>query len=314
MSRLSIALPDPAVVTPARDGRGLTLALLAANGSFIAGIYAFAKLAAEAGVRPLGVLAWQMLAAAVVLAAIAAARGEWPTWTRANVRYAGIAGVLGITGPNLVSFTVLAHLPAGLVGVITALSPLFTYALAVALRLEALRPLRAAGIALGLAGVLAIVLPRGALPTPDALPWALLAIAAPALLAGGNVYRSVAWPAGLTPLGAAALLLALQALALVPAAMLAGDFVVPGGLPAHGDLALAGAAALTVAFYLGAFELQKRGGPVVVGQLGYVITVASLAIGALVFGERPTAATLAGVAVVFAGVMLVNRRPTGDST
>ena len=313
------ALTAAPTLDPAQQDRAITLALLLANGTFIAGIYAFAKITAGAGIPVLGTLAWQMLFAAAVIAVVAAARGEWPQWNATNLRYAALAGALGITGPNLVSFTALAHLPAGLVGVITALSPLFTYAIAVALRLEPVLPHRALGIALGMAGVLGIVLPRGALPTPEALPWALLAMAAPLLLAGGNVYRSVAWPAGLKPLGAAALLLLLQAIVLVPLALVTDTFVAPRALLGAGDVALLGAGVLTVAFYLGAFELQKRGGPVVVGQLGYVITVASLAIGALAFGERPSPFTLLAVAVVFAGVMLVNRKPavaptTGAST
>lgn len=308
-SAASRALGALAPAGHARPNGLLTPALLAVNGTLIAGIYAFAKVAGTHGIAALGVLAWQVLFAAIVMMAVVALRGELPRLTGANLRYAGVAGLLGITGPNLVTFAALAHLPAGLIGVITALSPLFTYALALMLRVERPSALRAAGVVLGLAGVLAIVLPRGALPTPDALPWALLAIAAPLLLAGGNVFRSLAWPRDLKPMSAAALLLVLQALLLVPAAVAMGQFEAPRALLRQQDVALLGAGALTAAFYLGAFELQKRGGPVVVGQLGYVITIASLAIGMLAFGERYPAGTFVAVAVVLAGVALVNRRP-----
>jgi drug/metabolite transporter (DMT)-like permease len=287
----------------------VTPGLLVTNGSLIAGIYACAKVAAEHGVSSLGMLSWQLLFAAAVMVLVVAVRREWPRLTGANLRYAGVAGVLGITGPNLVTFAALGHLPAGLIGVLTALSPLFTYTIALALRIERPNALRAAGVVLGLAGVLAIVLPRGALPTPDAMPWALFAMAAPLLLAAGNVYRTLAWPEDLKPMSAAVLLLALQALLLVPLALATGHFELPGPGTRSSDIALLAAGGLTVAFYLGAFELQKRGGPVVVGQMGYVITIASLAIGMLVFGERPAAATFAAVAVVLAGVALVNRRP-----
>lgn len=66
-------------------------------------------------------------------------------------------------------------------------------------------------------------------------------------------------------------------------------------------------------FYLGAFELQKRGGAVVAGQMGYVITVASLALSDLVFGERYPLTDILVVALVMAGGMLVNRRPRTDA-
>lgn len=285
-----------------------TPGLLVTNGTLIAGIYACAKVAGEHGVSSLGVLAWQVLFAATVLVLVIAARGERLRLTGANMRYASIAGVLGITVPNLVTFAALGHLPAGLIGVITALSPLFTYAIALGIRIERPNVLRAAGVALGLTGVLAIVLPRGALPMPNALPWALFAMAAPLFLAAGNVYRSLAWPQDLKPLSAAALLLVLQALFLVPLALASGQFELPGWSFQPSDIALFTAGGLTVGFYLGAFELQKRGGPVVVGQMGYVITIASLVIGMLAFGERPSAGNLVAVAVVLAGVALVNRR------
>jgi drug/metabolite transporter (DMT)-like permease len=282
----------------------MNTALLVLNGSLIAGIYAFAKAGTASA---LGVLAWQLLFAAAVIGAIAAWRGDWPPIDRHTLRYAAIAGVLGVSAPSLVTFCALSRVPAGFIGVIGALSPLFTYAMAVAVGMERVQRWRVAGLALGLVGVLALLLPRGALPAADALPWALAAIAGPLLLAAGNVFRTLAWPRGLAPLSAASLMLALQALVVVPVALVTGAFVLP--LPAQdpGDLALIGAGALTAIFYLGAFELQRRAGPVAVGQLGYVITVASLLIGAFAFGERIGAGMLPAVALVFAGVALVNR-------
>lgn len=282
----------------------MNLLLLGLNGSLIAGIYAFAK---AGGLAPLRLLAWQLLFAAVVVGAVAALRGQWPRPGGAALRYAAIAGTLGISAPNLLTFSALAWVPAGVIGVIGALSPLFTYLLALLLGVERPRALRAAGIVLGLVGVLGLLLPRGALPGPGALGWALLAMGGPLLLAAGNLYRSLAWPAGLAPLGAASLMLALQAAVVVPLALLAGDFGAPRGWEDPGDRALWGAGLLTAVFYLSAFELQRRAGPVVVGQLGYVITVASLAIGAAVFGERHAPLALASIVLVLGGVMLVQR-------
>jgi drug/metabolite transporter (DMT)-like permease len=279
------------------------------NGTLIAATYACAKIAGARGVSAFGVLAWQVGFAAVALAAFVSIRGEWPPLTRSNLRYAAVAGVLGITGPNLVTFTALAHVPSGLIGVITSLSALFTYVMVIALRAEPPNAVRMAGIVVGLVGVAGIVVPRGSLPSPEAMPWALLAVVAPMLLACGNVFRSIAWPHGLRPLSAAALLLVLQALVLVPAAMMRGHFYVPSSDLREEDIALLLAGILTTAFFLGAFELQKRGGPVVVGQLGYVITMASLGLGVLVFDERHSATTLAAVCVVLVGVALVNQRP-----
>jgi drug/metabolite transporter (DMT)-like permease len=295
---------------PAAASGGIPIhALLLTNGLLIAGMYACAKVATGGGVSALGILAWQVLFAALVVGVVAAIRGELPSLTRTNLRYAGVAGVLGISAPNLLTFSALSHLPAGLVGVIAALSPIFTYTIALALKVEAMRPVRAVGIGLGLVGVMAIMLPRGAVPGTDALPWALAAIAAPLLHASGNLFRSLAWPAGLKPLSAASLLLTLQALVLVPMAVALGEFELPGFSLGDVDIALLGAGALTAGLYFGSFTLQRRAGPVVVAQLGYVVTVASLVIGAVAFGERYPLITFAAVGVVLLGVTLVNRCP-----
>jgi drug/metabolite transporter (DMT)-like permease len=94
---------------------------------------------------------------------------------------------------------------------------------------------------------------------------------------------------------------------VVPLAAASGVLVLPGIQGAPGSAALWSTGAMTAAFYLGAFELQRRGGAVVTGQLGYVITLASLAIGALLLGETHPASTWIGAALAIAGVVLVLR-------
>jgi drug/metabolite transporter (DMT)-like permease len=282
----------------------MTTLLLLLNGSLMAGIYAFAKAGTTSA---LGVLAWQLLFSAAAITAVAWWRGEQAPWTRVTLRYAAIAGTLGMSAPSLVTFCALARVPAGFIGVIGALAPVFTYAMALALRIEPLRGLRAVGIVLGLVGVLGLLLPAGAVPGGASLTWALAALASPLFLAVGNLFRSLAWPKGLAPLGAASLMLSLQASVIVPLALATGHFEWPLPVGGLGDFTLLAGGLLTTIFYLGAFELQRRAGPVVVGQLGYVITAASLLIGAIVFGERyPLTAWLA-MATVVGGLALVNR-------
>lgn len=284
----------------------MSLLLLLLNGSLIAGIYILAKLVRADGLSPFAVLAWQLLIAAPAVTAVAALAGRLPTLNRSSVRYAAVAGALGISAPNVITFTALAHIPAGVVGVIGALSPLFTYLIALAMRVERLRRWGLVGVLLGLAGTLALVLPRSDGIDGHMLPWALLAVAGPLFLAAGNLFRSLAWPPGLHPLSAASLMLMIQALVLVPAALLSGHLAVPASLGVDTQLALLGAGLLTTLFYLTAFELQRIAGPVVVGQLGYVITLATLALGVLIFGERHGLATVAAMLTVLAGIALLH--------
>jgi drug/metabolite transporter (DMT)-like permease len=59
------------------------------------------------------------------------------------------------------------HLPAGVLGVLPTTSVVLTYALSVAVRLDRFDTMRVAGLAIGLAGILLILLPRASLPAPD---------------------------------------------------------------------------------------------------------------------------------------------------
>jgi drug/metabolite transporter (DMT)-like permease len=284
----------------------MSLLLLLLNGTLIAGIYVLAKLVRADGLSPLGVLVWQLLIAAPAVTGVAALAGRLPTLNRATVRYAAVAGALGISAPNVITFTALAHIPAGVVGVIGALSPLFTYLIALAMRVERVRRWGLVGVLLGLAGTLALVLPRSDGIDAHMLPWALLAVAGPLFLAAGNLFRSLAWPPDLHPLSAASLMLMIQALVLVPAALFSGHLQSLDTLAVDTRMALVAAGLLTTLFYLTAFELQRIAGPVVVGQLGYVITLATIALGVLIFGERHGIATVAAMLTVLAGIALLH--------
>lgn len=287
----------------------MATALLLFNGSLIAGLYAVGRLAAGEGIAPLGLLYWQTLSAGLVLVAATLARGERPPMSWKHLRYYAVAGLLGMTLPYLATYSALAHLPAGIVGIIGSLSAVFTYAIARVLGTEPASRVRAFGIAAGLLGVLGILLPNGALPGADATPWVLLAGTAPLALAAGNVYRSHAWPEGLPPLSAACGMLVVQAVSLAPAVALADALVLPQPALRRVDVVLLLLAALASAVYAGSFILQRLAGPVIVSQLGYVITLVTLAIGIGFFGERYSAWIWIAVACVLVGVYLVNRRP-----
>lgn len=288
-------------------GAWIAWGLLLLNGALMAGIYATARQAAQAGVPFETLLAWQVMIAAAVLALVLVVRGERAQLRPQNLRYALFSGLIGVTGPNLLIFAALAHLPTGIVGALTALSPVFTYAIAAGLRLEAPRALGIIGVLSGLLGALLIARPDPAAISAASQLWLLPALAAPLLLAAGNVYRTTAWPEGLRPRPAAALLLGLQCLIVVPVAAASSGLAVPtAGIPA-----VLGAGALMGAFYLTAFELQRRAGPVLVGQMGNVISIASLGIGALWLGETYAPLTLAGAAVIIAGVVTLTLRERG---
>ncbi|HZH28283.1 MAG TPA: DMT family transporter [Azospirillaceae bacterium] len=299
-------------VVPATQplGRLRPLALLLATGSLLGALFPLGKLAAAAGVAPLAWSLSMLLSAGVLLTVLAAAQGQAPHLTAPHLRYYASAGLLSMAMPNLILFSVMPQLGAGLSAVVYTLPPILTLVLAALIGLERPGRQRLVGIGLGFAGAALIVGPRGSLPSSDQYGWMALALTIPVFLAMGNIYRTRCWPAGASPLqlSAGAMLAGAFWIALASAATgQLGDIATLAGAPALASVQ----GALNALQFLLFMRLQKSAGPVYVSQIGYVATAVGLASGAIVFGETYSPWVWAASGLIASGVILVNfaRRP-----
>jgi ubiquinone/menaquinone biosynthesis C-methylase UbiE/drug/metabolite transporter (DMT)-like permease len=303
--------PKQSAVRSSGSGRWVPLLCLLGAGSMLGLSTDFAKLAPGAGLPPLAFLAWSLVGGTLVLALVGAVRGRLPSFGARTVEYFLVAGFLGLAAPNLIFFSAVPRVGASFVAVSLALSPLYTYAGTLLLRMERFDAWRALGVVLTLAGSLMLAVLKLSVPGVPTL-WIVATLSAPVLLAAGNIYRTLRWPPGsgsdqLAPgmLGAAALVL------LVVGAL-------PGGFGAIPDLSLAvptgDAAALflivaqAAAFamlYLLFFVLQQRGGPVYLSLLGSVAAVVGSVIAIFLLGESAPQGLLVVGALIALGVGLV---------
>lgn len=263
------------------------------------------------GIPPLGYAFWQAFAPGCVLLGVCGATGQRPGLGRRHGRYYLTAGLLGMSIPNIIFYFVIDRIPAGLMAVVVTTAPLLTYVFALALAMEAFRPLRAAGIATGFAGALFLVLPKASLPAPDMLPWTLLAFLTPAFYAINSIYSARARPPGSASLGLACGMLFGAAAIQLPIVLGFGDFYWPAWPPADRDLALAAQVAISSFAYVLFFELLRLAGPVFFSQVGYIVTLTGLLWGMFFFGERHSAWIYMATALILFGVGLVNWRPRG---
>jgi drug/metabolite transporter (DMT)-like permease len=287
-----------------------TLAALLLLGGIWGLTPAMAKLLVLAGAGPLALAATVAAASAGLLWAVCALRGVRVPWDRAHLIHYAVSGGIGFALANLVAFTVLARVPAGLVALVVPLSPILTVALAAALGMERPTRRRLAGTALGLAGTALAISPGAALPEARLLPWAVLLLATPACYALTNVMAVRLAPRGTPPLALATGTMALAALGAGLVAPLVGEATVPGAAlplpwPLPWPLLVAAQAALTALAYLLYFRLLARVGGVATSQVGYVVTVSGLGWGFLIFGEVPGWLTLPAAGLIFAGLALV---------
>ncbi|ODN71114.1 DMT family transporter [Methylobrevis pamukkalensis] len=288
------------------------LSLLAAAGIGIGSIFPVAKLAGLAGLPPLAFAGGIALVAALVLrlAGRLSGGGGTPVPPKVAWTYAAVAGPLTFAPFGLVAIAV-PHVGAGVQALLQSLVPAITVAMAMAIGYERPGRRRAAGLALGFVGAVLIVASRfSGFDAPPAV-WMAVSLAVPVILAAGNVFRSLRWPAGAgvlematpTLLAAAVLLLAGEGLLELTGLSLATgafDPVVAAGL-------VLGQGILTGGGYICFFRLQQVGGPIFLSQISYVNAAVGMGIAVLLLGEHLELGTLAGALVIVVSLFIVGK-------
>ena len=286
----------------------LPLAFLLLLGTLWGASFSISKIAIQAGVTPLGYAFWQSFGPAAVLIVIGFLRGLRLPLTRRHLIYYFVAGQLGLSIPNVTFYFVIEHIPAGLMAVVVTFSPVITYLLALVIGMEAFRPRRGLGVALGLSGALLLVLPETSLPAPSMISWVLLAFLTPTFYALNSIYSARARPSEGHSLSLAAGMLAGAAVVQTPIVLLRGDFYLPSLPFGVADVALLAQVALSSLAYVLFLEILRLAGPVFFSQVGYIVTLTGLLWGAFFFDERHSHWIYLATLLIVIGVAMVNWR------
>ena len=242
------------------------------------------------------------LVAATVLFAVSRAMRE-PALGPAAMRSQALVGV-GIHAMYLggVFYAIEHGMPSGLSALIAALHPVLTAVLARMVLGEVLRPVRIAGVVLGFAGVVFVVVERGgAGASVPANALAGMAVAVAGMSAGTMLQRR---SGGDVPLlrGTAVQYLATAAVLAVPAVAGEGWRF---GSTASTWWALAWAVGvLSIAAILTMLWLLRNRAAAQVSSLFFLTPALSTIESAVLFGEQVGALTVAGLALASAGVWL----------
>ncbi len=282
----------------------LNIVTLVAVGAIWGMTPSLAKLAMEQGMRPLGVASWAAGISGAMLLGVAMARGEQPHWTARHVLHYATGGIVGMSLAHLFAFTGLQRAPVGLLALLIPLSALFTMLLLALFRIERATKRSLVGAAIGMAGVALAMAPGAALPDATLLPWALLMLLTPVCYALSNLFSIGLAVKGAPVLAQATGTVILAAVGAVAIALPLGHLGLPPSIGVLGILLAQGV--LTGAAYLLYFRLLTGPGGVFASQIAYVITLAGLFWGFLLFGEVPGWLTIPAALLIFGGVALVS--------
>ena len=290
-----------------QSGRTLPLAMLLIGACSYAMTFSLNRIAMTEGIPVFPYVFWQGVTAGTVALVAGLALGQRPNLSGPYLRFYFIFGFIGIALPYTFLALAAPKVPAGSVALTLTLSPILTYAFSIVFKLDAMRLLRVTGILLGLVGILVVLAPGTSLPDPDMAPWLLLAFGSPVLYAFGSVTVVFLRPAGSQPIPLTCGIAFASAILLLPVMAAADSWWVFDGTMTEGDWSLLGAGALTAFFFVLGLEIIRMVGPVFFSTNGYIGPLAGMGWAALYFGEVPSPWIGLAVALLFAGLFLVNR-------
>ena len=293
---------DEGAVASLRWGLVLVLVIL---GIGWGSTQALGKMATATGHQPFGLIFWQLVVGTLVLGAVSVVRGKGLVLTALALRFYVLIAFIGTIIPNATFYAAVVHLPAGIMSILISTVPLIAFPIALALGIDRLTLSRVAGLAMGLVGVALIAAPGGG---SLSLFWLAVAMIGPIFYAAEATYVAHSGTAGMDAVQAMFGVSLVGALIAGPLALGTGQWVNPLPLgPAEAALViLATVHALVYAAYV---WLAGRAGAVFAAQTSYLVTGSGVLWAMVLLGERFRPEVWLALAVMLAGVALVQPRP-----
>jgi drug/metabolite transporter (DMT)-like permease len=272
--------------------------------------FLFIRIAVE-HMPPSAVVFGRTVLGAAFLVPLAFRAGAFRGLGRAVVPLA-VVTLLDVALPTFLTAWGEQHVSSSVAGILTATDPLFTALLALWLmRSEAVDRGRFAGLAIGFAGVVALLGIDFHGHAEELLGAGAVLVSAAGYAAAALVYRR--WLADAPALGVTALMMAVSSVAFLGPAVAGLPRQVP---PAGSVLALAalGVVNTGLAYWL-FYLLIDEAGAATASVITYVMPVVALILGVALLGEALTIGTVAGLILIAAGAWLAtgHRPPRGPS-
>lgn len=270
------------------------------------GAFFFSEIAVEA-IGPLTIVAGRVGMAAIMLLAIVYLSGHRLPMERTAIGAFLLMGILN----NAVPFSLIVwgqtHIDSSLAAILNAMTPVWAVLAAHLLTTDdRLTPARIAGIIVSFLGVITLIGPAALGGITDA-GWGMLSVFMAGLsyaLAGLFGRRFKALPVQV----AAAGMLTASTLIMIPTALIVEQpWMFNPSLKHIG--AVGGLAFLSTTLgYLLYFRLLRSAGPTNTQLVTFLIPISALALGVLILGERPEPRALAGMALIFTGLAVLDGR------
>jgi drug/metabolite transporter (DMT)-like permease len=288
-----------------KPGRWVFVLVLVVLGVSWGSTQALGKIATSTGHEPFGLIFWQSLIAVFVLSALCILRRKPLVLNRQTVPFYVILATIGTVVPNVTFYMAVRELPAGIMSILISAVPMLAFPMALAMRQDRFSLVRFGGLMLGLLGVILILGPdTGGAVTPF---WVMIALIGPLCYALEATYVAWAGTPGIDPMQAILGASVASLLMAVPLALGSGQWVDPFPM-GRAEGALVILASLSAVVYAAYIWLAMAAGSVFASQVSYVVTGSGVVWALVILGERFSPLAWLALAVMLAGVALVQPR------
>ncbi|MEM9968945.1 MAG: DMT family transporter [Pseudomonadota bacterium] len=268
-----------------------------------------AKIAVSTGYGHYGLVFWQMAIGAILMGGICMLRGLSVPWRFRHLRVYVILALIGTVLPNSLSYQAAVHLPAGVMSLLLSMIPMFAFVIALALGNDSFVWRRFVGLLFGLVGVLIIVAPAVDLGQPIPVFWAGIYLITALFYAFESNYIAKWGTEGLGPFQVMCGASCVGVLMTLPLALMTGQYISPDPSLPPPQLALIASSVIHVFVYATYVWLAGRAGAVFTVQVSYMVTGFGLIWAWLILSEAYASTIWMALAVIFAGMYLVQPRP-----
>ncbi len=285
----------------------LNFSMLILLGICFGGMLTLNRIVTDGGVPVLSYVFWQALGSMIIVLFICIWKRNLPPITPRHILLVYIIlALLNFVIPFLTLATVASRVPTGVLSIGLALIPFFIYGMSLPLKLEKLQLHKMIGLALGLTGVLLVLIPRTSLPDQNMVGWVVLGLLAPVCWSLRSVLLPILRPKLMKSLPLIAGLLVASTLMLSVMVLSSGNFWYFQNEFTIVEWAVIAAIINNVIMLSLIYELIRLTGPLFFSTSNYVGTLVGVGMGTFVFGDVPSIWIWIAVLFVFSGLFLVN--------
>ena len=275
--------------------------------------FTLGKIAITAGGTPIGLTFWQSLFSGLILLAYVFFRHGKIIIPKIMFLPIVIITFLSVVIPNIIFYACIEHLDAGVLSISVSVIPLFTYLIAMGLRMDRFKIRRVLGLITGFCALLILILPENSLPDKRDIPWVLLALNCALCYALENIYIDRLALQNFGPIRLVCAVSFVSAIITFLLSLVMDQFFILQPTNLYLFISTLGLGFISATAYSIFIYLIGRAGSVFSSQVGYLVTFFGVVWGIIILGESHSVFVWISLAMIMMGIFLVQPKQTSES-